>query len=89
MAKRSWTRPSCYSPITLDVGMHLLNGVDALKRIMSECPCPVIMFSSATREGDEVTLEALSAGAFDYPAESELPALCQHSQTAMRLDREN
>ncbi len=52
--------------ITLDVGMHLLNGVDALKRIMSECPCPVIMFSSATREGAEVTPEALSAGAFDY-----------------------
>ncbi len=40
--------------------------VEALKRIMSECPCPVIMFSSATREGAEVTLEALSAGAFDY-----------------------
>ena len=52
--------------ITLNVGMHLLNGVDALKRIMSECPCPVIMFSSTTREGAEVTLEALSAGAFDY-----------------------
>ena len=52
--------------ITLDVEMPLLNGVEALKRIMSECPCPVIMFSSATREGAEVTLEALSAGAFDY-----------------------
>jgi two-component system chemotaxis response regulator CheB len=52
--------------ITLDVEMPLLNRVEALKRIMSECPCPVIMFSSATREGAEVTLEALSAGAFDY-----------------------
>jgi two-component system chemotaxis response regulator CheB len=52
--------------ITLDVDMPLLNGVEALKRIMSECPCPVIMFSSSTRQGAEVTLEALSAGAFDY-----------------------
>ncbi len=52
--------------ITLDVEMPLLNGVEALKLIMSECPCPVIMFSSATRRGAEVTLEALSAGAFDY-----------------------
>src|SRR5216684_7719919 len=52
--------------VTLDVEMPVLNGVEALKRIMSECPCPVIMFSSATREGAEVTLEALSAGAFDY-----------------------
>ena len=52
--------------ITLDVEMPLLNGVEALKRIMRECPCPVIMFSSATRKGTEVTHEALSAGAFDY-----------------------
>ena len=52
--------------ITLDVEMPVLNGVEALKRIMSECPCPVIMVSSATRKGAEVTIEALSAGAFDY-----------------------
>ena len=52
--------------ITLDVKMPLLNGVEALKRIMRECPCPVIMFSSSSRKGAEVTLEALSAGAFDY-----------------------
>lgn len=52
--------------ITLDVEMPLLNGVEALKRIMRECPCPVIMFSSSSRKGAEVTLEALSAGAFDY-----------------------
>jgi two-component system chemotaxis response regulator CheB len=59
--------------ITLDVEMPLLNGVEALKRIMRECPCPVIMFSSATRLGTEVTLEALSAGAFDY-----LPKISSH-----------
>ncbi len=52
--------------VTLDVEMPVLNGVEALKRIMSECPCPVIMVSSATRKGADVTLEALSAGAFDY-----------------------
>ena len=52
--------------IALDVEMPLLNGVEALKRIMRECPCPVIMFSSSSRKGAEVTLEALSAGAFDY-----------------------
>jgi len=52
--------------ITLDVEMPVLNGLEALKLIMSECPCPVIMLSSATREGASVTIEALSAGAFDY-----------------------
>jgi two-component system, chemotaxis family, protein-glutamate methylesterase/glutaminase len=52
--------------ITMDVEMPVLNGVEALKRIMSECPRPVIMVSSATCAGAEVTLEALAAGAFDY-----------------------
>jgi two-component system chemotaxis response regulator CheB len=52
--------------ITLDVEMPVLNGVEALKRIMSECPRPVIMVSSETRKGSAVTIEALSAGAFDY-----------------------
>jgi two-component system chemotaxis response regulator CheB len=52
--------------IALDVEMPLLNGVEALKRIMRECPCPVIMFSSSSHKGAEVALEALSAGAFDY-----------------------
>lgn len=52
--------------VTLDVEMPLLNGMEALKRIMSECPCPVIMVSRMTCEGAEITVEALSAGAFDY-----------------------
>jgi two-component system chemotaxis response regulator CheB len=52
--------------VTLDVEMPGLNGLDALKRIMHEFPRPVIMVSSLTREGAEVTLEALANGAFDY-----------------------
>lgn len=70
--------------ITLDVEMPLLNGVEALKRIMSECPCPVIMFSSSTRGGTEVTREALSAGAFDY-----LPKVSSHRrENAPKLQRD-
>lgn len=52
--------------ITLDVEMPLLNGIEALKRIMRDSPCPVIMVSRMTREGAEVTVEALALGAFDY-----------------------
>jgi chemotaxis response regulator CheB len=73
--------------ITLDFEMPLLNGVEALKRIMCECPCPVIMFSSSSRKGAEVTLEALSAGAFDY-----LPKIrpgVNALQTAGGFDRES
>jgi len=52
--------------VTLDIRMPVLDGIEALKRIMGECPCPVIMVSSLTTEGAEITVEALSAGAFDY-----------------------
>jgi two-component system chemotaxis response regulator CheB len=52
--------------ITLDVEMPGLNGLDTLRRIMTECPRPVIMVSSATVESAEITFNALAAGAFDY-----------------------
>lgn len=52
--------------VTLDVEMPGLNGLETLKRIMKDFPRPVIMVSSLTREGAEVTLEALDIGAFDY-----------------------
>lgn len=54
--------------VTLDVEMPGLNGLETLKRIMRECPMPVIMVSSLTRKGAETTLEALHLGAFDYVA---------------------
>src|SRR5947208_1776324 len=57
--------------VTLDVEMPLLNGLEVLKRIMKEFPRPVIMLSSLTQEGAEVTIEALSVGAFDYLPKSE------------------
>ena len=50
--------------VTLDVEMPVLNGLEVLKRIMKEFPRPVIMVSSLTKEGAEVTLEALGVGAF-------------------------
>lgn len=51
--------------ITLDCEMPVLNGLQALERIMQNHPRPVIMVSSLTTEGAETTLEALSLGAFD------------------------
>ena len=52
--------------ITLDVTMPRMDGLTALKRIMDEHPVPVVMVSSFTREGADVTLKALEYGAFDY-----------------------
>src|SRR5262249_26341430 len=57
--------------VTLDVEMPVLNGLEVLKRIMKEFPRPVIMVSSMTREGAEVTVDALSSGAFDCLPKSE------------------
>src|SRR5271166_5511611 len=51
--------------ITLDLEMPILNGLQALQRIMQTHPRPVIMVSSLTTEGAEATLEAFSLGAFD------------------------
>lgn len=54
--------------VTLDVEMPVMNGLDTLKKIMSEAPTPVIMLSSLTAEGTETTLKALSLGAVDFLA---------------------
>jgi two-component system chemotaxis response regulator CheB len=52
--------------ITLDVKMTGMDGIAALERIMHDCPTPVIMLSSLTHEGAEVTLRALELGAVDF-----------------------
>lgn len=69
--------------VTLDVDMPRMDGIEALKRIMGECPCPVIMVSRLTREGAEVTVEALSVGAFDYLPKEDL----QSDEDIVRLQR--
>lgn len=52
--------------VTLDVEMPHLDGLATLRQIMQRFPRPVIMISAATEENAEITLNALSAGAFDY-----------------------
>jgi len=57
--------------VTLDYEMPFLDGLSALKEIMENNPTPVIMISSHTREGAQVTLEALEKGAVDFLAKPE------------------
>jgi two-component system chemotaxis response regulator CheB len=52
--------------VTLDVKMPGMDGLQALKRIMSTRPVPVLMVSSLTSEGGEITLNALEMGAVDF-----------------------
>jgi two-component system chemotaxis response regulator CheB len=52
--------------ITLDINMPEMDGLTCLSRIMTERPKPVVMVSSLTEKGAEVTYEALALGAVDY-----------------------
>lgn len=52
--------------ITMDVEMPIMNGLEALKKIMSDSPTKVIMVSSLTTEGAKETIEALNSGAYDF-----------------------
>lgn len=52
--------------VTMDVEMPQMNGLEALQQIMKICPTPVIMISSLTEEGAEITIRALELGAVDF-----------------------
>jgi len=52
--------------ITMDIEMPVLNGIEAVKKIMAQSPTSILMFSSLTHQGAKATLEALDAGALDF-----------------------
>lgn len=51
--------------IVLDIEMPRMDGVTFLKKLMSEHPTPVVICSTLTEKGAEVTMQAMSAGAVD------------------------
>jgi two-component system chemotaxis response regulator CheB len=51
--------------ITLDVEMPRMDGITFLRKLMSQCPIPVVMCSSLTEEGSDTLLQAMEAGAVD------------------------
>lgn len=52
--------------ITLDVEMPRMDGITFLENLMRLRPMPVVMVSSLTESGAEVTLRALELGAVDF-----------------------
>lgn len=54
--------------ITLDIEMPEMDGLEALRLIMRDCPTPVVMLSNQTRVGAEATVRALELGAVDFVA---------------------
>ena len=52
--------------LTLDIEMPRMDGVAFLRKLMPQFPIPVVVVSSLTQKGKQVTLDALDAGAVDY-----------------------
>ena len=58
--------------ITLDVEMPRMDGIDFLARLMRLKPTPVVMVSTLTERGADVTLRALELGAIDFVAKPKI-----------------
>ena len=52
--------------LTLDVEMPRMDGVTFLRNLMRLRPMPVVMVSTLTEKGAEITLDALRYGAVDF-----------------------
>ena len=63
LAKARELRPDV---VTLDVKMPRLGGLETLERLMAEQPVPVLLMSTLTQEGAEITLRGLELGAMDF-----------------------
>ena len=58
--------------ITLDVEMPRMDGIDFLSKLMRLRPMPVLMVSTLTERGADVTLRALELGAIDFVAKPKI-----------------
>lgn len=72
LAAREMIRELNPDVITLDVEMPKMDGLEFLSRLMRLRPMPVVMVSTLTERGAEVTLRALEMGAIDFVAKPRL-----------------
>ena len=54
--------------ITMDINMPHVDGLQATELIMSSNPKPILVVSSESRDGADITLKALELGAIDFIA---------------------
>jgi len=72
LAAREMIRELNPDVITLDVEMPRMDGIEFLSRLMRLRPMPVVMVSTLTERGAEVTLRALELGAVDFVAKPKI-----------------
>ena len=68
LAAREMIRELNPDVITLDVEMPKMDGLEFLSRLMRLRPMPVVMVSTLTEKGAEITMRALEMGAVDFVA---------------------
>ncbi|MPM13841.1 Chemotaxis response regulator protein-glutamate methylesterase [bioreactor metagenome] len=68
LAAREMIRDLNPDVLTLDVEMPHMDGIDFLERLMRLRPMPVLMISTLTEHGADITLRALELGAVDFVA---------------------
>ncbi len=77
--------------LTLDVEMPRMDGVEFLRRLLPQYPLPVVMVSSLTQRGKQITLDALEAGAIEIVAKptaniaSGLSAMMMELRTKIKI----
>ena len=86
--------------ITLDVEMPKMDGITFLRNLMRLRPMPVVMLSTLTTQGADITLQALEIGAFDFIAKPSFESLVENRnlfaqeltdkvKSAVSVDRKN
>ncbi len=71
-AAREMIRAKDPDVLTLDIEMPRMDGLEFLEKIMRLRPMPVVMVSTLTERGAEVTMRALELGAVDFIAKPKL-----------------
>ncbi|MDP2310393.1 MAG: chemotaxis response regulator protein-glutamate methylesterase [Pseudomonadota bacterium] len=71
--------------VTMDIEMPGLNGYEATRRIMSECPTPIVIVSSLDVRSVEISMEALQAGALEVIPKPVGPTAPGHAAQARYL----
>lgn len=71
--------------LTLDVEMPGMDGITFLGNLMRLRPMPVVMVSSLTERGAEITLDALSLGAVDFITKPKLDLAAGLDESAREI----
>lgn len=65
--------------VTLDIEMPEMTGIELLQQLQDFAPMPkVIMVSTLTQEGSEMTIKALELGAFDFIAKPDQDTMARN-----------